>query len=663
MAPIKRLLVANRGEIATRIISTARELSLDTYALCSGSDTSHTLQLADDHVIRLASATDYLDISRLVSIANQNSIDAVHPGYGFLSESPEFASRMQAEAHAMVIGPGADILRRTGDKLAAKQLAAECHVPVLAAMQSSTDNIEDVEHFITDHGLPIMLKAVDGGGGRGIRLVREHIDLAASARRAMQESPSNRVFAERAVVDNCRHIEVQILGDRSGHVMHLWERECSIQRRYQKVVEVAPSTISDRELIDRVIQSAVTMAEKIRYSSLGTFEFLVDPATKEYWFLEINPRLQVEHTVTETMLGLDLVKLQLEIAQGASLKQADLALLGRPRPYNHAIQLRITAENVDSDWSLSIGKIRSFNLPSGNGVRVDTHLNGSHQATITADFDSLIAKIIVSGPTWADALRKGRRALQDTYIHGVRTNIGLLQAILVSEDFERGQCNTSWLESNMPALLPHAQQLEYQRKRQQSDSSREEQEAPQAMSGLSSSSVLLRKGDSWSLQLSPMSESGASGGNEEHHLKLLRVRRNELPGILQADIAHTQPAKDSTSSSTTKQWRLALNATNASAASIASGARHRRGDPSNANHVVIPFAGKMVEILVDEGDVVKKGEPICVIQQMKMELEVRAGKAGRVKWMMEVEEGEDVGEGLLAAELEEYDEKESRPRL
>ena len=259
--PIRKLLVINRGEIAARILSSARELDIETYAVYTDNDVSHTYNAAN--AIRLKSPASYMDVAEMVEIAKHRDIDAVHPGYGFLSESSELALRM-TEADVMVVGPGAENLDRTGDKLRARVLAEECSVPVLPAFTQPTGDVEQVRAFASQNGLSIMVKAVDGGGGRGIRLIRNMDELKSSVTRAIEESPSKQVFAEKAAVDGYRHVEVQIVGDGKGNVMHLWERECSIQRRYQKIVELAPSTAPDRKVVAPVIESAVRMAKKVR---------------------------------------------------------------------------------------------------------------------------------------------------------------------------------------------------------------------------------------------------------------------------------------------------------------------------------------------------------------------------------------------------------------
>ena len=258
--PIRKLLVINRGEIATRILSSARELGIETYAVYTDNDVSHTYNAA--HAVRLNSPASYMDVSEMFNVAKQHGIDAVHPGYGFLSESSELARQM-AEANVIVVGPGAENLDRTGDKLRARLLAEECCVPVLPAFTQPTGDVEQVRAFASQNGLPIMVKAVDGGGGRGIRLIRNMDDLKSNVTRAIEESPSKQVFAEKAAVDGYRHVEVQIVGNGKGEVMHLWERECSIQRRYQKIVELAPSTVADRKVVKPVIEAAVMMAKKV----------------------------------------------------------------------------------------------------------------------------------------------------------------------------------------------------------------------------------------------------------------------------------------------------------------------------------------------------------------------------------------------------------------
>lgn len=662
---IARLLVANRGEIAARVVSAARELDIETVTLYSPSDENHTSN--STRRVQLSSPSSYLDVSELIRIAKEHKVDAVHPGYGFLSESPAFCRRMWKEAGVLVVGPGWDILERTGDKLAAKALAHEVGVPVLEATDGAVD-VTGAESFMKSlGGRPVMLKAVDGGGGRGIRIVRTLEGLPRLARLATAESPSKQIFVERAAIDGFRHIEVQIIGDGTGSVRHLWERECSIQRRYQKIVEIAPSTIPDRKLINCIIDSAVQMAERVRYFSLGTFEFLANPGTREYFFLEINPRLQVEHTITEEITGIDIVQAQLRIAQGALLDDPDLGLsdlfpaVDVPPSRRHAIQLRLTAENVEADWSLSVGKISAFHFPSGNGVRLDTSLIGGQPTIVTSDFDSLIAKIIVSAGTWNAVVSKARRVTEDTRVVGVKTNIDVLRAIIASPAFERGECDTEWLEAEMPQLLKHGQEIT--RSVNGSGLFGDEESISShngdPPSGLSSSTVVFRKGDGWKVDLTPQSSSSkVQGETQTHHLRLDRVLRNEFPSLLSAEISYSSPAHPAS-----QHYRLSLTNTQASSSSIMSSSKHRKGSPSDPRHVIIPFPGRLVEILVDEGDEVRQGDVVAVLKQMKMELDIRSPSDGRIVWLTEASDGEDVAEGMLIAELEVDNSKGERSKL
>ena len=623
---------------------------------------------------------------------------------------------MWEEAETLVIGPGHEILARTGDKLQARLLAEECQVPVLPALKDPTNDVAELQKFAVSTGYPIIIKAVDGGGGRGIRIVRgekdlaslakrvlqespsgkafaekaaidgyRHVevqiigdgqgnvrhlwerecsiqrrfggrgirivrgekDLASLAKRVLQESPSGKAFAEKAAIDGYRHVEVQIIGDGQGNVRHLWERECSIQRRFQKVVEFAPSSISDRKLITNIINSALKMAKKVNYSSLGTFEFLVRQSPPEFYFLEVNPRIQVEHTITESIaMNIDLVKVQLLLAQGQSLSSLPLAIWGdNPEfpPPMQSLQLRVTAEDVSNDWSLSVGKIKSFQFPAGNGVRVDTHLIPSEQAVIGTDFDSLIAKIIITAPSWEDIVRKAKRALADTHIEGIKTSLDVLRGIVASEAFAAQQCDTQWLEASLPSVLKSGKDISATLNKNSIQAS----PSGSSTSVAAASNVLFRKGDAWSISLTPESSSEQNKTPAPSHLQLARVLRNEFPASLTASILYTTPSNPKP-----VPYTLTLASTTASFGSLASSASHRRGDPGNSNHIIIPFPGQLMEIMVDIGDEIQKGETIAVVRQMKMELEIRATRGGIVAWVYEGEEGDEVGEGILVAEVE-----------
>lgn len=354
--------------------------------------------------------------------------------------------------------------------------------------------------------------------------------------------------------------------------------------------------------------------------------------------MEVNPRLQVEHTITESITMSDIVKAQLLLAQGATLKTCGLSNDTRSPedpPQAHSIQLRITAEDVENGWSLSIGKITGFQFPIGNGVRVDTHLITGHSAIVSADFDSLIAKLVVTAASWEDVVRKAQRALEDTSITGVKTNIPVLRAIVSHRNFAEGRCDTQWLERNHTTLLEASRQFATSKNHPLHGTP-----AATPVLAAGSTNTLFRKGDAWSISLSA---PGSTQAQSSHHLSLTKVLRNDFPASLSAEILFSTPTSSS-------PYTLTMSSTAASA-SAATG-QHRRANPSDASHVAIPFPGKLVEVLVDEGDVVKEGDVVCVIQQMKMELEVRSGRSGRVSWVMEVEDGGEVDVGWLAAIVE-----------
>jgi pyruvate carboxylase len=387
--------------------------------------------------------------------------------------------------------------------------------------------------------------------------------------------------------------------------------------------------------------------EQVNYSSLGTFEFLVRPSPPEFYFLEVNPRLQVEHTITESVaMGIDLVKIQLLLAQGHLLSSLPISTLPEnpetPPPI-YSLQLRVTAEDVSNDWSLSVGKINSLQFPAGNGIRIDTHLLPSQATIVGTDFDSLLAKIVVTAPSWEDVVRKAKRALADTYIEGVKTSLDILRGIIASEAFADQGCDTRWLEVNLSSILKSGKQIT------SSTSSALGDFAPKASSSNSvaaASNVLFRKGDAWSISLTPQNSGPEKSESTPSHLQLTRVLRNEFPTSLTCAITYTSPSTPPT------PYLLTIASTTASFGSLSSATTHRRGDPSNQNHVIIPFAGKLIELLVEEGEEVKKGATVAVVRQMKMELEIRAGKGGEVVWVYEGEEGDDVGEGVLVCELE-----------
>jgi acetyl/propionyl-CoA carboxylase alpha subunit/acetyl-CoA carboxylase carboxyltransferase component len=463
-----KLLIANRGEIAIRIARAAGDAGLATVAIHSADDAqSLHVRVADAaHEIPGRGARAYLDIEAVISAAKATGCDAVHPGYGFLSENATLARRC-AEESIVFVGPSPEALDLFGDKAQAKALAKQCGVPVIEGTGGPT-SLEEARAFLESlsAGGAIMIKAIAGGGGRGMRIVDDAIKLEEAYARCQSEAMaafgSDGVYVER-LIRNARHIEVQIICDRHGAISHLWERECTIQRRNQKLIEVAPSPSLNDALRARIIDAAKELAAAANYDNLGTFEFLVDNDAKAndqaFAFIEANPRLQVEHTVTEQVLGLDLVQSQLAVAAGATLGSLGLAQAYIPKPRGYAMQLRVNMEVMDETGATKPtgGTLSLFDLPSGPGVRVDT-FGYSGYRTSTA-FDSLLAKVIVHSPggNWTDVVHKATRTLREFRIGGVATNIPFLTAILAHPDFVDNRLSTGFIEAHVASLVGEAQ--------------------------------------------------------------------------------------------------------------------------------------------------------------------------------------------------------------
>ena len=466
---LSSLLIANRGEIAIRIARAAAELGLRTVAVFSDDDAQslHTRKTDDALPLGGAGPAAYLDAGRIVELAKQAGCEAIHPGYGFLSENADFARRC-AEAGISFVGPRPDILELFGDKVQARALAQRCGVPVLPGTSQPT-SLDEARAFFASlgDGGAMLIKAVAGGGGRGMRMVHSADELEEAYARCRSEAKTafgnGDVYVER-LIPRARHIEVQIVGDGSGAVSHVWERECSIQRRHQKLVEVAPSPGLPVPLRDRLIAAAVRLAETVKYNSLGTFEFLVDAATAEdeaeYAFIETNARLQVEHTVTEEVTGLDLVKLQLQLAAGQSLAGLAFEQADVPQPRGFALQARINMETMqaDGDARPAGGLLNTFELPSGPGLRVDSFGYAGYRTS--PRFDSLLAKLVASSPSreFRDVVTRAYRALCECKIEGVATNIPFLQSLLGHPDFVENRVYTRFVEEHIADLVSAEQQ-------------------------------------------------------------------------------------------------------------------------------------------------------------------------------------------------------------
>ncbi|HSR58714.1 MAG TPA: biotin carboxylase N-terminal domain-containing protein, partial [Candidatus Binataceae bacterium] len=462
----KSLLVANRGEIAIRIARAAAELGIRTVTVFSQDDAAslHTRKADDARQLNGVGAAAYLDGDQIIAVAREAGCDAIHPGYGFLSENAWFAGRCREEGITFV-GPQPKVLELFGDKLQARALAERSGVPVLPGTSGAT-GLEDARAFLESlGGAAMMIKAVAGGGGRGMRVVYRVEELEEAYRRCQSEARAafgnGDLYVEK-LMPRARHIEVQIVGDGTGAVTHLWERECSIQRRHQKLVEIAPSPGLDPRLREAILAAAVRIAKGVRYDNLGTFEFLVNAAGSNgeaaFAFIEANPRLQVEHTVTEEVTGIDLVRLQLELAGGRSLAELGATQADIPKPRGFAIQVRINMESMAADGSTrpSGGTLSAFEAPSGRGIRVDTFAYPGY--TTNPKFDSLLAKLIAHSPSadFADAVGKTYRALCEFRIEGVSTNISFLQNLLRHGDFAANKLYTRFIEDHAAELAaPH----------------------------------------------------------------------------------------------------------------------------------------------------------------------------------------------------------------
>ena len=548
-----KLLIANRGEIAIRIARAAGDAGLATVAIYSADDAqSMHVRAADDaHEIPGRGARAYLDIEAVISAAKATGCDAVHPGYGFLSENATLARRCIEES-IVFVGPSPDALELFGDKAQAKALAKRCGVPIIDGTSGPT-SLDEAKAFLESQGTggAIMIKAIAGGGGRGMRVVDDASKLEEAYARCQSEAMaafgSDGVYVER-LIRNARHIEVQIICDHFGAISHLWERECTIQRRNQKLIEVAPSPSLNDALRARIIEAAKEMAAAANYENLGTFEFLVDndARTSEhaFAFIEANPRLQVEHTVTEEVLGLDLVQSQLAVAAGATLGSLGLAQAYIPKPRGFAMQLRVNMEVMDETGGTrpTGGTLALFDLPSGPGVRVDTFGYSGYRTS--AAFDSLLAKVIVhsAGGDWIDVVHKATRTLREFRIGGVATNIPFLTAILAHPDFVENRLSTGFIEAHVADLVGET------------------------------------KGTAETIAETELIESGDAADDD------------------------------------TLALEVAASATG----------------PEGSVAVPAPLQGTIVAIDVEEGDLVRPGQQIAVLESMKMEHLVTAPHGGRV---------------------------------
>ena len=444
---MNKILIANRGEIAVRIIRACKEMNIKTVAVYSevDKDAMHT-RLADEAICigPAVSSKSYLNIKNIIEAAHITGADGIHPGFGFLSENSHFA-KICEESNIKFIGPKPEVIDLLGNKSKAKELMKSAGVPVILGSEGSVTGLTDAKKIAEKIGYPVMLKAAAGGGGKGIRIVNSPDELESNYNIVKQEAKvsfnDDEIYIEK-FIKNPRHVEIQILADEHGNVIHLGERDCSIQRRNQKIIEETPSTAIDDKLRNKMGEVAVKAAKTAGYSNCGTIEFLVD-SDKNFYFMEMNTRIQVEHGITEERTGIDIVKEQIRIAAGETLrfKQKDIEFRG------HSIECRINAENPSKNFMPCPGTITGLNLPGGNGIRIDTAIYEGY--TIPPTYDSMIAKIITHGDTRNEAISKMKRALEETVIEGVDTNIDFLFQIIKNQNFIRGNFDTSFIEKEI----------------------------------------------------------------------------------------------------------------------------------------------------------------------------------------------------------------------
>jgi pyruvate carboxylase subunit A len=441
----RKILVANRGEIAMRIIRGCRELNIATAAIYSEADSSgiYVKKADESYLVGPGPVKGFLDGKQIVEIAKRIGADAVHPGYGFLSENAKFAQLCHTSGITF-IGPSPEAINLMGSKVKAREIAKQAGVPIVPGTEGGVTNIDDALAFAHNIHYPVMIKASAGGGGRGLRVVRSDQELRENMEVASREAQAafgdGSIFLEK-YIERPHHIEFQILGDKHGNLIHLGERDCSIQRRHQKLIEIAPSLVLTPKLRAQMGEAALAIAKAVHYDNAGTVEFLLDHEG-HFYFLEMNPRLQVEHTVTEQITAIDIVRNQISIAAGKPLeiRQKDVTLQG------HAIQCRINAEDPRNNFMPCTGTITAYLSPGGIGVRIDGAVYRDY--TIPPYYDALLAKLTVRGRTWEETVSRMRRSLEEYVLRGVKTTIPFMMNIMMEQDFQAGRFDTSYLETH-----------------------------------------------------------------------------------------------------------------------------------------------------------------------------------------------------------------------
>ena len=654
-ARFDHILIANRGEIAMRIIRTARQLGYRTTAIYSAADSDAPHVRAADHAVMIgpaAASASYLDIDRVLAAAARTGAGAVHPGYGFLSENAAFASACAARG-LVFIGPDADVIALMGNKAQAKLRAEQAGVPCVPGYQGGQDEatLTLAAHAI---GYPVMIKAAAGGGGRGMRLALESEGFVAALRLARSEARnafgSEEMILEKAVM-RPRHIEVQVLADEHGNVLHLGERDCSVQRRHQKIIEEAPSPAIDDRTRAAMVGVAVELARAIGYRGVGTVEFIVDESGS-FYFIEMNTRLQVEHPVTETVTGIDLVAQQIHVAQGwpLMLRQHDITIRG------HAIEARLYAEDPSRDFLPSTGRIAAWHPAIGPGVRIDDGIRVDQ--TVTPHYDPMLAKIIVGGASRAEALVRLERAIAETVLLGPGTNAAFLRACLTSDTFVKGEATTAFIGDEFADGLPGA----------------EPTPKAIAVAAMLVDHAARARALASSLPIAAPLMGWSSDGDQHVTVELacegfdyaIALRRHELgqcllhvdghpdisvalipddPRAANVDDVRTPIVADVARDEVLLHidgtaWRFSLR----NLLTVAS------EDKADGASVRAPMHGAVLEVFVTAGDVVEPGDRLLILEAMKMQHELKAGIAGTVTTVL-ARAGEQAAINALLIEL------------
>jgi propionyl-CoA carboxylase alpha chain len=638
----KKILIANRGEIACRVIRTARRMGIATVAVYSEADAEALHVRMADEAVPIGSppsAESYLKIERIVEACRATGAEAVHPGYGFLSENPAFA-RALAKAGATFIGPGPEAIAAMGDKIASKKLARAAGVSSVPGHLDVVPDADTAVAIARDIGYPVMIKASAGGGGKGMRIAANDAGVRDGFRSAASEAKSSfaddRIFIEKYIEDP-RHIEIQVLGDLTGNIVHLGERECSIQRRHQKVIEEAPSPFLDPETREAMGKQAVALARAVDYRSAGTVEFIVDQE-RNFYFLEMNTRLQVEHPVTELATGLDLVELMIRVAAGEPLPftQAEVELSG------WAVEARVYAEDPARNFLPSIGRLVRYRSPSGEGIRLDTGV--FEGAEISVYYDPLIAKLVASGPDRRTAIDRLRGALDNFYIAGVQHNIPFLAAVAASSRFRAGALSTNFIaEEFLGGFAPPAGFVEPDRAilLAAALAHRRIRERERAIDGQLASaggaigeywSVLL-DGRSYPISLRPEGDAYRVEIKGESHLAstdwqpgqiLLHVRIDDQVATVQIERLPGAAFRLLHGGVVRRAQVLLPRAAELQALMP----KKRASDTTRL--LLSPMPGMLSSVVVEQGQEVKTGEPLAIVEAMKMENVLRAERDGRI---------------------------------